>query len=83
MNVHTLANLYKKHLPARARKQVDQLCYAVMMGEDEAIAPRVEAILSLAWTAEDWAKVIRSPKLDDPGTDEEEARLWREMTGRG
>ena len=53
------------------------------MGNTAEIPPLVERILVETWQAEDWAAFIRSPKVDDPGTDDDTARRWREMTGRG
>jgi hypothetical protein len=82
MNVWALANRYKKHLPAADRRQVDQLCNAVAMGNTDEISARVEQILTQTWQAEDWAAFIRSPKLDDDGADEDTLRRWRALTGR-
>jgi len=83
MNTFTLYNRYKKHLPAADRSLVDALANAVAMGATAEIPSRVEHILQKTWQAEDWAAFIRSPKVDDPGTDDDTARRWREMTGRG
>lgn len=83
MNSFTLYNRYKKHLPAADRRWVDKLANAVAMGNTAEIPPLVERILVETWQAEDWAAFIRSPKVDDPGTDHDTARRWREMTGRG
>jgi hypothetical protein len=82
MNSWSLYNRYKKHLPAAERRDVDALASAVGMGDDAAIPRTVESILSRIWDADDWDAVIRSPKLDDPGTDEGAAREWRRMLGR-
>ncbi len=83
MNVWALANRYKKHLPAADCRQVDELCNAVALGNTDEIPARVERILTQTWQAEDWAAFIRSPKLDDSGTDDDTLRRWRQMTGRG
>jgi hypothetical protein len=83
MNTFTLYNRYKKHLPAADRSLVDELANAVATGATAEIPSRVEDILQKTWQAEDWAAFIRSPKVDDPGTDDDTARRWREMTGRG
>ena len=83
MNTFTLYNRYKKHLPAADRHLVDELANAVAMGNAAEIPSRVEHILERTWQAEDWGAFIRSPKLDDAGTDEDTARRWRQMTGRG
>ena len=83
MNSWTLANRYKKHLPAADRRQVDELCNAVALGNTREIPNRVERILTQTWQAEDWAAFIRNPKLDDDGTGEATLRRWRAMTGRG
>jgi hypothetical protein len=82
MNNWTLYKLYKKHLPAPDRREVDALGNAVLLGNDEEIRDRVERILAKIWAATNWDDVIRSPKLDDPGTDPEEASRWRKLTGR-
>jgi hypothetical protein len=83
MNTFTLYNRYKKHLPAADRGLVDELANAAAMGTTAEIPSRVEHILQKTWEAEDWGAFIRSPKVDDPGTDDDTARRWREMTGRG
>jgi len=82
MNSWTLSNRYKKHLPAADRGLVDELCNAAAMGNADEIPSRVEHILQKTWQAEDWATFIRSPKLDDSGTDDDTARRWRQLTGR-
>jgi len=83
LNNQWLFNLYKKHLPAGERREVDRLGYAVLMGRADEIRELVTTILTRAWSAQDWDAVIRSPQVDDVGTEEEEAHRWRQMTGRG
>lgn len=82
MNTWSLYNRYKKHLPADVRGDVDALCNAVALGNVDELRPRVEQILARTWSAEDWGVVIRSPKLDDDGADDEVLAEWRRRTGR-
>ncbi len=71
MNNWKLYNRYKKHLPADQRRNVDELCNAVAMGNDD-VADRVRGILARVWECEDWNAVIREPKLIDGDDD-----VWR------
>ncbi|APR82874.1 Hypothetical protein A7982_08223 [Minicystis rosea] len=82
MNNFTLYNRYKKHLPAPARREADRLANAAALGNDEEIRGIVEGILEQTWDKEDWSTFIRSPKLDDDGTDPSEAKAWRALVGR-
>jgi hypothetical protein len=82
MNSMSLFNRYRKHLPPAERTDVDALGHACARGDEDEIARLVEIILSKIWDEDDWLAILRSPKLDDPGTDEDEARAWRRMVGR-
>lgn len=75
MNNFKLYNCYKKHLHAADRPDVDRLCDAVARGDSAAIQKSVEHILGRIWSAEDWDKVIRDPKLVDG--DDDDWTAWR------
>ena len=53
MNNWKLYNRYKKHLPADQRRDVDERCNAVAMGNDDELANRVRGILARVWDRED------------------------------
>ena len=79
-----LYKLYKKHLPAERRREVDRLGDLVMMGgEPEDFERAISAILGAIWTAADWAAAIRDPAIlaDEPLSAEQladwQARLAR------
>jgi hypothetical protein len=63
MNGWKLYNRYKKHLPAERRREVDELCNHVAMGEADSIQRSVEQILATIWKADDWDAAIRDPEL--------------------
>jgi len=72
-----LYNRYKKHLPADQRRDVDELCNAVGMGNEDEVADRVKSILARIWSCEDWDAVIRDPRLIDSEGDVWDAWLAR------
>jgi hypothetical protein len=64
MNTWSLANRYKKHLPAERRREVETLLGYVAMGSEPGDIERsVTAILGTIWAADDWAAAIRDPAL--------------------
>lgn len=84
MNTWTLANRYKKHLPAERRREVETLLGYVGMGaEPGQIERAVTAILGSIWAADDWATVIRDPALiaHEPLDDAQRAD-WARRLGR-
>jgi hypothetical protein len=77
MNNWKLYNRYKKHLPADRRREVDELCNAVAMGDDEQVRQLVKGILARIWSCEDWDAIIRAPALVDGDED-----AWVEWLAR-
>jgi hypothetical protein len=75
MNNFRLYNCYKKHLRAAERPDVDRLADAVARGDTAEIGTLVSSILARIWTAEDWDKIVRDPKLVDG--DDDEWSQWR------
>jgi hypothetical protein len=75
MNNWKLYNRYKKHLPADQRRDVDELCNAVAMGDDDELAERVRSILARVWHCDNWDSVIRNAELIDG--DEDVWQAWR------
>jgi hypothetical protein len=63
MNCWKLYKLYKKHLPAERRREVDELCDHVALGEEAKLRRGVETILEAVWNATDWDAAIRDPEL--------------------
>lgn len=78
MNNWKLYNRYKKHLPADQRRDVDELCNAVAMGDDDQLHQLVKSILARIWSCEDWDAVIRDPALIDSDWD----GIWDEWLAR-
>lgn len=77
LNNWKLYNRYKKHLPADERRDVDQLCGAIALGNDDALPGLVKSILARIWSCEDWDAVIRDPALFDG-----DERVWRAWLAR-
>ncbi|MFO0612219.1 MAG: hypothetical protein U0414_06515 [Polyangiaceae bacterium] len=77
MNNWKLYNRYKKHLPANQRRDVDALCSAVALGNEDAVADSVKSVLARVWGDEDWDAVIRDPALVDGEREVWEAWLAR------
>lgn len=63
MNCWKLYNLYKKHLPSERRREVDELCNHVALGEETKLRRGVENVLEAVWKATDWDAAIRDPEL--------------------
>lgn len=77
MNNWKLYNRYKKHLPSDQRRDVDQLCSAVAMGDGDQLHQLTKSILARIWSCEDWDVVIRDPALID-----NEGDVWDEWQAR-
>jgi hypothetical protein len=64
MNSWSLYNRYKKHLPKERRPEVDAWINLHMTGASrDALRAALSKLLEGTWEREDWARVIRDPKL--------------------
>jgi hypothetical protein len=77
MNNRALYNRYKKHLPAEQRRDVDELCNAVAVGDDDEVPRLVKGVLARIWACENWDAVIRDPALVDG-----DEHVWQEWLAR-